>query len=483
MGKLFWKFFLFLFLAQLATLAGTNFYFWSLRKQEFAENAGVEITKPAKDIILMASTILEQAGELSLLEVLKKWQSQPMPQVYVLDAQKNEIFGRRISQTQILTAEKLANSAQTSEYARKITLSNGKTYLLFVPDSENRPPEHLPPPEEPAARALVEAGAPPDHADHPPPPPREHRPPLHQNPKFLLGPMIAGSIVSALFAFLIAWYFSKPIKHLREAFSRATQGDLTTRISHTVAYRRDELADLARHFDTMAARLESLIQGQRRLMHHVSHELRSPLARMQIAIGLAKQTPEKVESSLERIQVESERMNGLIGELLWLSKLESGAMNVKKEEVKLSQLLQSMVEDAAFEAQERGIKISQYIQSDITMQGDASLLYSAIENVVRNAIKYSYDHGEVVLRLFKSAENSLTLTVSDDGSGVPESELEAIFQPFMRSSNSQAKDGYGVGLAIAKQIVEAHGGKMTAKNLLPRGFEMRFDLPLSASVA
>lgn len=478
MGKLFWKFFLFLLLAQHATLAGTNFYFWTLRKKEFAENAGVEITRPAKDIILMASTILEQAGEQPLLEVLKKWQDRPMPQVYVLDAQQKELLGRKLSQTQIIAAEKLAGSSKTSEYARKITLNNGHIYLLFVPDLGNRPPEHLPPPPEAFVDALSNAGAPPPLGQDDHSAPMSDRPP-HQNPKFLLGPMLAGSIVSLIFAFLIAWYFSKPLKYLREAFSRAAEGDLTTRIGHVVEYRRDELADLARHFDTMASRLENLMQGQRRLMHHVSHELRSPLARMQIAIGLAKQTPEKVETSLDRIQVESERMNGLIGELLWLSKLESGAMKIKKEEVKLSQLLQSMIEDAAFEAQERGIKIKQFIQSDISMQGDASLLYSAIENVVRNAIKYSHDHGEVALRLFKSSENGLTLTVSDEGSGVPETELEAIFQPFMRSSNSQAKDGYGVGLAIAKQIIEAHGGKMTAKNLMPRGFEMRFDLPLA----
>lgn len=224
------------------------------------------------------------------------------------------------------------------------------------------------------------------------------------------------------------------------------------------------------------------MQGQRRLMHHVSHELRSPLARMQIAIGLAKQTPEKVETSLDRIQVESERMNGLIGELLWLSKLESGAMVVKKETVELSHLLQSMVEDATFEAQERGIKITQYIEANLTMQGDANLLYSAIENVVRNAIKYTFDHSTVTLKLFQnSAQDRLVLTVADEGVGVSETELEAIFQPFMRSSNSHAKDGYGVGLAIAKQIVEAHGGRLTAKNLYPRGFEMRFDFPMSWS--
>lgn len=139
-----------------------------------------------------------------------------------------------------------------------------------------------------------------------------------------------------------------------------------------------------------------------------------------------------------------------------------------------------MVEDATFEAQQRGIKISQYIEADLSMQGDANLLYSAIENVVRNAIKYSFDDSIVTLKLFQnSAQNGLVLTVADEGAGVPETELEAIFQPFMRSSNSQAKDGYGVGLAIAKQIIEAHGGKVTAKNLIPRGFEMRFDLPTS----
>ncbi len=480
MGKLFWKFFVFLFLAQIATLAGTNFYFWTLRKKEFAENAGIEVTRPARDVILMATKTLEFSGEPALVALLDSFQHQHMPQVYVVGSDKKEILGRNFSNEQLVAAEKLAKSEQQSQYAKKMQRANGKSYLFFVPDLGRRPPSHFPPPPDAAGEPQQMAPqASPNLEMHGPPQDRTHgRPPPLQNPQFLLGPMLAGSVVSVIFALLIAWYFSKPIKYLRAAFSRAAQGDLTTRIGHAVEYRRDELADLARHFDTMATRLESLMQGQRRLMHHVSHELRSPLARMQIAIGLAKQTPEKVESSLDRIQVESERMNGLIGELLWLSKLESGAMKIKKEEVKLSQLLQSMVEDASFEAQERGIKITQYIEADINMQGDANLLYSAIENVVRNAIKYSYDHGEVVLRLFKSAENGLTLTVSDEGYGVPECELEAIFQPFMRSSNSQAKDGYGVGLAIAKQIVEAHGGKMAAKNLLPRGFEMRFDLPL-----
>lgn len=472
MGKLFWKFFLFLFLAQIASLATTNFYFWTLRKKEFSENAGIEITKPAKDLILMTSTTLQYGGEPVLVDLLKKWQHQHMPQVYVINAKNQEILGRNVSPEQIRSAERLACSPERSQYAKKVTLGNGQTYLLFVPDLGNRPPEHLPPPPE-----SISGGSPPDFNG---PPPRVGDPPRNRSPVFLIGPMLAGTVVSLIFAFLIAWYFSKPIKYLREAFSRAAQGDLTTRIGHAVEYRRDELADLARHFDTMAARLESLMQGQRRLMHHVSHELRSPLARMQIAIGLAKQAPEKVETSLDRIQVESERMNGLIGELLWLSQLESGAMVVKKEKVDLSHLLKSMVEDAAFEAQERSIKITQYIEADMTMQGDASLLYSAIENVVRNAIKYSYDNGEVILRLFQHPEqNWLTLTVADEGSGVPESELEAIFQPFMRSSNSQAKDGYGVGLAIAKQIIEAHGGKLAAKNLQPRGFEMRFDLPVA----
>lgn len=481
MGKLFWKFFGFLFLAQVATLAGTSFYFWTLRKSEFAESAGIEITRPARDVILMATKTLEFSGESALIALLESFQGQHMPQVYVVDADKKEILGRTFSSEQLAAAEKLAKSEQQSQYAKKIQTANGKAYLFFVPDQGDRPPPHLsPPPDFAGEPQLGEQPASQSQEIREPPPNRPHGPPPLQNPQFLLGPVLAGSVVSVIFAFLIAWYFSKPIKYLRSAFSQAAQGDLTTRIGHVVEYRRDELADLARHFDTMATRLESLMQGQRRLMHHVSHELRSPLARMQIAIGLAKQTPEKVETSLDRIQVESERMNGLIGELLWLSKLESGAMVVKKETVELSHLLQSMVEDATFEAQERGIKITQYIEANLTMQGDANLLYSAIENVVRNAIKYTFDHSTVTLKLFQnSAQDRLVLTVADEGVGVSETELEAIFQPFMRSSNSHAKDGYGVGLAIAKQIVEAHGGRLTAKNLYPRGFEMRFDFPMS----
>lgn len=474
MGKLFWKFFGFLFLAQVATLAGTSLYFWTLRKNEFSENAGIEITRPARDVILMATKTLEFSGEPALLALLESFQHQHMPQVYVVNNDNQEILSRNVSSEQLVAAEKLAESEQKSQFAQKINLANGKTYLFFVPDLGNRPPMQLAPP--PALGIEQEVWP---HHGPPPSDAMDGQPPPHQDPRILLGPILAGSVVSLIFALLIAWYFSKPIKFLREAFFKASQGNLTSRIGPDVENRHDELADLARHFDTMATRLESLIQGQRRLMHHVSHELRSPLARMQIAIGLAKQSPEKMDSSFDRVQVESERMNDLIGELLWLSKLESGMMSVKKEEVLLSEIVQNIVEDASFEAQDSEIVISKIIEPNLTFNGDANLLYSAIENVLRNAVKYSFEHGKVAVNLYKNSDqNCLTLTVADEGCGVPETELDAIFQPFMRSSNNKAKDGYGIGLAIAKQIIEAHGGKLTPKNLLPLGFEMRIDLPM-----
>jgi len=464
MGKLFWKFLAFLFLAQLSTIAGVAGFFWLNQQHALAENAGVETSRPAVNLVQAASSTLEFGGKNALVNLLQSWQKHPMPQVFAIDNQGEELLGRHVTANTVAAANKLAQKSERHpeshrQYAYKVNAADGQTYLLFVPDL--RGSAFFPPPPEMG-------------------PPKMGDRPLVKFPRFPFLPLLAISIVSLLFAAFIAWYFSKPINHLRNALMQAANGHLSTRIGGAMNHRRDELADLGRDFDTMAGRLDSLIQGQRRLLHHVSHELRSPLARIQIAIGLAKQSHDKVDASLDRIQADSERMDALIGELLQLSKLESGTAALKREKVELSHLLKNLAADAAYEAAEHNILIKQVFQSNLIVFGDAELLYRAIENIVRNAIKYSPTGSEISIALFKNqAQKTVRLSVSDQGSGVPDAELDAIFQPFMRSSHAQSKDGYGVGLAIAKQIIEAHGGKIKAENLQPKGFQMQIDLPVS----
>ena len=322
------------------------------------------------------------------------------------------------------------------------------------PMRANRPPppppdfdEHRPPPE-------FERGGPP----HLPPSPGDKRPggPL---PIF---PLIAALIASLLCAAGVAWYFAKPIRHLRNAFATAAEGNLDTRVGSAMGGRRDELADLGQDFDRMAERLQALIAAQKRLLHDVSHEMRSPLARLQAAIGLARQQPGRVEDSLERIEREGERMNGLIGELLTLSRLEAGVSG-PLEKVDLGELLAEIVEDARFEGSDRQVGIDFAASPGLFVQANPELLHRAIENVVRNGLRFSPAGTNLQIGANQEADCMIRLHIADQGVGVPEAELEAIFTPFYRGRNLATGDGYGLGLAIARQVISTVNGKIAAK--------------------
>lgn len=300
---------------------------------------------------------------------------------------------------------------------------------------------------------------------------------------FPLMPILVGAIASFIFAAILAWYFSKPIKRLRQAFASAANGNLDVRIGESMGTRRDELVDLGNAFDVMAVRLGALLQSQTRLLHQVSHELRSPLARLQIAVGLARQQPDKLESSLTRIERESVRMDDLVGELLALSRLESGVIKLDKERVNLNELLTTVIEDARFEGEAKKISIDYKMQletsgTSLSLLGQQDLLHRAIDNVVRNALKYSPSQSHVSIKT--SIENALIkIEVNDQGAGVAEDELEIIFQAFFRGSNTNQTDGHGVGLAIAKQIIEAHGGSIVARNISTGGLSVAIKLPVT----
>ncbi len=309
--------------------------------------------------------------------------------------------------------------------------------------------------------------------------PQRPRPDSHRPKHFFpLIPILIGALASFIFAAILAWYFSKPIKRLHQAFASAANGNLDIRVGASMGARRDELVDLGNAFDVMAVRLGALLQSQTRLLHQVSHELRSPLARLQIAVGLARQQPEKLESSLARIERESERMDDLVGELLALSRLESGVIKLEKESVNLNELLTTVLEDARFEGDAKQITIDYMPQAEAStcLQAQQDLLHRAIDNVVRNAIKYSTSQSHVSIKT--SANNdTIYITVNDQGAGVAEDELDLIFQAFFRGSNTNQTDGHGVGLAIAKQIVEAHGGSIVASNQTGGGLSVKITVP------
>jgi signal transduction histidine kinase len=222
------------------------------------------------------------------------------------------------------------------------------------------------------------------------------------------------------------------------------------------------------------------MEGQRRLLHDVSHELRSPLARLQAAIGLAQQQPEKIGASLERIERESVRMDKLVGELLTLARLEASAAMPPMEEVGLMELVEGIVADARFEAGQQGRGIEMHGVALVGLRCAPDLLWRAIENVVRNAIKHSPEGGTVCIELGADIGQA-RISVLDRGPGVAPDQLAAIFEPFYREHPGGA-DGHGLGLAIARRVIDAHGGAITASNREGGGLRVDITLPLAGAV-
>lgn len=306
-----------------------------------------------------------------------------------------------------------------------------------------------------------------------PPPPR-HGPPGMPLP---IPAVLAGLLASVLCAAGLAWYFAKPIRQLRQGFDAAANGDLAARVAPGMGKRRDELADLGRDFDRMTERLQSLVEGQKRLLHDVSHEMRSPLARLQAAVGLAHQQPERMAGLLARVERESERMNQLVGELLTLSRLEAGSAGAGVP-VDMEELLAQLVEDARFEGATRQVTVNYVPGRMAEVLADPELLHRAIENVVRNALRFSPPGGIVRIEAGVREDGAFQISVLDQGPGVAEMDLEAIFTPFYRGAAPGGDDGYGLGLAIARRVVQVGNGTISASNAAGAGLLVSIRLPI-----
>lgn len=279
---------------------------------------------------------------------------------------------------------------------------------------------------------------------------------------------LAGVLLTAmLLCYLLSMYLTSPIRKLREATIKLAGGNLATRVVPRLLHRRDELGDLGRDFDNMAERIESLITSQQRLTQDISHELRSPLARMNVALEIAKQkaTPE-TSTMLERIEAESTRLNEMISRILMLAKLESGSDDYEHRRLDLTELVKDIAADADFEAQAKGKVVEVSTADKCNVMGSENLLRSAIENVLRNAVRYTADRTVVDVSL--SAKNGhAVLKVSDHGGGVPADELANLFRPFYRVGEDRTRrtGGIGLGLAIAERAIKAHKGKIAASNV------------------
>jgi len=283
--------------------------------------------------------------------------------------------------------------------------------------------------------------------------------------------------IATLLCWILARHLTTPVRTLRAAAARLAAGELGVRVGDSVGRRGDEIADLARDFDRMAERLQEMLESRERLLRDVSHELRSPLSRLAVALELARNAPPGETEALDRIELEAGRLNELIGELLTLTRLGEEQGSRRREVLDLGELVREVAGDAGYEAAGRGVEVCVVVHGDPRVAGSPPELRSAVENVVRNAVRFS-PAGSAVEVDVRSGDGACTVTVRDRGPGVPEELLPRLFEPFFKGDPARSHGGgSGLGLAIARRAVELHGGTITARHREEGGLEVEIRLP------
>ncbi|HEY2783263.1 MAG TPA: ATP-binding protein [Steroidobacteraceae bacterium] len=288
-------------------------------------------------------------------------------------------------------------------------------------------------------------------------------------------------VVSALTSWWLAEHLSAPIRRIQAGARALASENPAVRVSSGLEGRKDELAVLARDFDAMADQLRTNRSATTQLLRDISHELRSPLARMRVALGLARQPEADFMRQLDRLEREIERLDAMISQVLKLARLHGTDALLERERFELDDVIEEVVRDANFEGAMKNCRIKLHGAANNTVLGSRELLRSAIENVLRNAVRYSPNDAPIEVQIGKSG-NGVEILVRDHGPGVPSSDLERIFEPFYRVAESRDRDsgGEGIGLAITSQVMKAHGGSARAANAGSGGLEVRLCLPGTA---
>ncbi len=443
MGRLFWKFFGFVWLAQLAGIVAIGATFW-FAARHFERGNDIDVGPAAGASVEAAATILRYAGKPAFAAWVGRERNE---KVFAVDAAGRDLLARELMPGLVEHARQMYRESPESGMAAEVD-ADGHRYLLFA-----------------AGRDMLGAvGIRGGQALRGLPP---------------LPPTIATLLASLLTAVLLAWYVAKPIRSLRFALGAMSSGNLALRVGPLIGARHDELADLGHDFDRMAERLQSSMEGQRRLLHDVSHEVRSPLARLQAAVGLLRQKYDREDATIERIEEEIMRIDRLVGDLLKLSRIEAGELVETEQDVDLRELVFEIVMDANFEAQATGRTVRWLDETPATTSGRPEMLRGAVENIVRNALKHAPDSEVITVETsIDAAPPRYVIRVLDAGPGVPEDELGVLFTPFYRSALGTGTDGYGLGLAIARRSVETHGGSIRARNRPGGGLMVEIVLPL-----
>ncbi len=468
MNRLFWKFFAAFWLG-LVLFSGATFWLASSyleRTSAYPDRESVRAHYRAS--LRSAQSIARQQGEEALKRWLRKLDRKDATPYYLVDDFGDDLLDRPLPEHLALRLER----------------ENRRAELNPAPEpGEHRSPGRF----RPFPHGIVEL---PDHgklrlvAD----PKGVTLARILKRPRVIALPLLIAAISSALICLLLARYLVRPINRLQEASRQVARGDFELQVAASLNHRKDEIGDLARDFDLMAKQLQKLVDSQRQLLSDVSHELRSPLARLQAALGLLQKrlldvsTPDWSEQarfeSLQRIELEAEKMSELIGQILSLSRMEASHAKLQLETFDLVELLQAIVDDANFEASQPRVVL--HSTAPQLIEAQSSLLSSAIENVIRNALKYSPPEAAIEVTL-ESQERRTDVVICDRGPGVPQDKLETIFAAFTRLDTARQTDqgGHGIGLALARKILQKHGGDITASNRPSGGLCVRLSLPRS----
>lgn len=448
MHRLFWKLFLSVWLALLLFTGGVvviaSVYIDETRAGKSSEASG--LLAGFEQRIVQAQGVAREGGATALAAWARDIDRSELIPLLVLDPQGRDLLQRDVSARALAALQRrlIAKQKGLPGMRSPILTPDGAEYWL-VPDFQG------------ATLAR-----------------------LVSRPHIVALQLLMATLVGGLVSLLLARYLTHPIERLQRAATAYGEGDFSLRVGESFPRRRDEIVDLAKSMDTMAGRIDSLLRAQGTLLRDVSHELRSPLARVQASLGLARKSDgAAMETHLDRIEKEAERLNDLIGNILRFSRLDSGIREAQREPVDLAQLLRGLAADAAIEAEARNCRIELALPDVAGYAGDPVLLESAVENVVRNALRHAPPGSAVGIALRCEGSHGWCIGIEDAGPGIPPDMLERVFHPFVRVDDARSAQagGVGLGLAIARKAVEAHGGHIAAANRPGGGLCVSLRLP------
>lgn len=445
-GKIFLWFWLALIIFVVATLALTSIYLERLRSIDNDQDPRPLIHSYTQQARLIA----RQDGEKGLEAWLQQLDDREVIPILLLDRNGQDLLQRKVPESILLPftrrGDGMARMGRGFRHRQGlIRFSDGSEYHL-VPDYQGVT----------LYRML-------------------------SRPRVLLIPLLLASLISGVVCWWLARYLTFPIKELSLATRRFAAGEMDTRVAPSFGHRNDELAQLGQDFDSMAEKIQQLLASHMQLIADVSHELRSPLARILIALGLARQKgAREIEPELDRIETEAQMLDHLIGQAITISRLEAGSRPVDLETFNLHDLIQEIVDDADYEAQQNSCQITLACPSSLNVVADRGLMRSALENVIRNAVNYTAPGSTIDVAVAEIATDAIRVEVRDHGPGVPENMLARLFEPFVRvdPSRNRITGGFGLGLAITQRAVALHDGKVIARNHPGGGLSVFLDIPL-----